>query len=111
MPKPREKTSWPSRGREKPEVVVIGAAQRARVIDELQRLKPVIAARANIAAVDLEFAYDFTNKKHDLVIVLGGDGSILQAARQMGENQLPVLGVNCGQLGFLAALPGVADLS
>ena len=38
------------------------------------------------------------------MIVLGGDGSILQAARQMGIHQTPVLGVNCGRLGFLAAL-------
>ena len=36
--------------------------------------------------------------------MLGGDGSILQAARQMGVHQSPVLGINCGRLGFLAAL-------
>jgi len=53
---------------------------------------------------DLEFAYDFTNSDADLVIVLGGDGSILQSARQLAGLQIPVLGVNCGTLGFLAAL-------
>lgn len=100
----RSKTPWEVAGRKRPNVVIIGAAQRARVVDELQRLKPLIASHAQIAAVDLEFAYDFSGKEHDLVIVLGGDGSILQAARQMGANQCPVLGVNCGQLGFLAAL-------
>ena len=40
----------------------------------------------------------------DLAIVLGGDGSILHAVRQMGSTQLPILGVNLGKLGFLAAL-------
>jgi NAD+ kinase len=39
-----------------------------------------------------------------LAIVLGGDGSILRAARMMGANQLPILGVNLGKLGFLADL-------
>ena len=40
----------------------------------------------------------------DLALVLGGDGSILHAARQMGYRQLPVVGVNLGRLGFLAEL-------
>ena len=43
----------------------------------------------------------------DFAVVLGGDGSILHAVRQMGSTQFPILGVNLGKLGFLAALaPG-----
>lgn len=86
------------------QVLLVGAPDRQRVAEELERLRPVIAARAEIVAIDLEFRYDFRDAKLDLVIVLGGDGSILQVARQMEENQLPVLGINCGRLGFLAAL-------
>ncbi len=37
----------------------------------------------------------------DLVLIFGGDGSILSAARRMGANQIPVFGVNFGKLGFL----------
>ncbi len=95
---------WMSGERQRPEVVILGAPDRDRVRAELARLRGVIASCADIVAEDLEFRYDFTDKHHDLVIVLGGDGSILQAARQMGMNQMPVLGVNCGRLGFLAAL-------
>lgn len=107
LPKPiaaSPSQAWPNRGRERPEVVIMGVPGRRQVRLALERLKPAIAAKAEIVEVDLEFGHDFANTNHDLVIVLGGDGSILQAARQMGENQIPVLGVNCGNLGFLAAL-------
>lgn len=40
----------------------------------------------------------------DLVIVVGGDGTILRTCRQLGSHQRPLLGVNMGRLGFLAEL-------
>lgn len=85
-------------------VVILGAPDRERVRSELERIRPAIAERAEIVAEDLQFSYEFTDNDQDLVIVLGGDGSILQSARQMNTHQTPVLGVNCGRLGFLAAL-------
>jgi NAD+ kinase len=42
----------------------------------------------------------------DFLIILGGDGTILRAARLMSDRQIPMLGIRFGRLGFLAELSG-----
>ena len=42
------------------------------------------------------------NEDIDCVLVLGGDGTMLRAAKDVMDRQIPILGINLGTLGFLA---------
>ncbi len=53
------------------------------------------------------FSMDNLGSNFDLVIVVGGDGSLLQVASSLADHDLPVTGINRGTLGFLTdILPG-----
>ncbi len=85
-------------------ILVLGNANRPGVREEADRLVPFLRQHCQIVLVDLEQKKDLSACSADLTLVLGGDGAILRAARQMGYHQTPVLGVNLGRLGFLADL-------
>lgn len=44
-------------------------------------------------------------KNSDLIIVLGGDGTFLAAARHSHSYDIPIMGVNLGRVGFLTEIP------
>lgn len=47
-------------------------------------------------------------RKADCALVLGGDGTVLRAARNMMDGELPLLGINLGTLGYLAEVESAA---
>ncbi len=85
-------------------VLVLGNACRPGVPECAESLLPFVREHAEVVAVDLRQELDLSEVRADICLVLGGDGAILRAARQMGYQQTPVLGVNLGKLGFLADL-------
>ena len=41
----------------------------------------------------------------DVMLALGGDGTMLNAVRTLGEHEIPVVGINLGSLGFMTSVP------
>jgi len=85
-------------------IFVLGNAHRPGVQEAAETLLPFLRQYVDILVFDLHQKEDLSRQGADLALVLGGDGAILRAARQMGYQQTPVLGVNLGKLGFLADL-------
>lgn len=87
----------------KPTAILLGSGdRRPKILSQLETLRPAINRLVEVVGEDFSYTEDLSDTNADLAIVLGGDGSILRAAKQMGSKQIPVLGVNLGKLGFLA---------
>jgi NAD+ kinase len=92
---------------------VVGRSQQSGLREVLQQLVALLEARGlevvledRLGEVLPEHSQrlatrDEIGKATDLIIVVGGDGSLLSAARTLAKYETPVLGVNRGRLGFL----------
>jgi len=87
-------------------LIILARDQSPRVQDAWRELSEFLKTqeRTEVVAAAVTEDLQLHGLDADLVVVLGGDGAILRACRQLGKEQLPILGINLGRLGFLADL-------
>lgn len=73
----------------------VAVVMHSKIYDHLQELRPAMLEAVGRAD---------TPDGADLAVSLGGDGTFLRTAQWVGDRQIPIVGVNTGHLGYLAAL-------
>jgi len=109
-------------------VALIGKYQSADVAESLLQLAAwfrsqevmVLIEEGTAASISAPgFAavpYDVIGAQADVAVIVGGDGTLLNAARRLAEYGVPLVGVNQGRLGFMTDVPreqmiaGMTDL-
>ena len=91
-------------------VALIGKLRSAEIVTSLRSLTQFLEKRGCEVLVEQEtaadlgvkgFDYESLGKRAQLAIVIGGDGTMLAAARNLVRYHVPVVGVNQGRVGFM----------
>jgi NAD+ kinase len=83
-------------------LLIIANTDKPKVATALKEMIPWIEKRVQVIGVDTQINNEQHRVDADAILVLGGDGTLLSAARRLAGRQIPLLGVNFGRLGFLA---------
>jgi NAD+ kinase len=84
-------------------VFVVAKTDKPNVSSAIETLRGWLTGRAELVGVETDNGHDLRDLQADLILVLGGDGTLLSAARRLHGKQIPLMGVNFGRLGFLSS--------
>jgi NAD+ kinase len=84
-------------------VGLIGNSEKATCAGILRKAERLISRAGRKVAINPDPAA--LAREVDLLLVFGGDGTMLRAARDIAGSATPLLGINIGGLGFLTAVP------
>jgi NAD+ kinase len=84
-------------------VFLVGNAAKPNVRDAFARLEAILGTKCRLVGSDLDCRLErIAEARPDVVVALGGDGTILAVGQAMQHEQRPIIGVNMGKLGYLA---------
>jgi NAD+ kinase len=88
-------------------IAIVANFTKPNVRQAVDELLPWLNQRCQVVAMDSDSKIDLTQVDAESLLILGGDGTLLSAARRLKGRQIPMMGVNFGRLGFLASFtPG-----
>ncbi|MBK9118986.1 MAG: NAD(+)/NADH kinase [Phycisphaerales bacterium] len=84
-------------------VAIVGSPAKPAAAELLPRVRVWVAARATVVYAEITHdAGQALATDPDLLMVLGGDGTLIAAVHGLGLRQVPILGINIGKLGYMA---------
>ena len=84
-------------------VAIIGSPEKSAAPDTLDKVREWVARRAEVVFSEITFdSQKAAAMRPDLLMVLGGDGTLIAAVHGLRQQQVPIVGVNLGKLGYLA---------
>ncbi len=81
-------------------VILFGNPQKPSVAGALDELQPWLEKRVEVER-DTQLNTPWEDESMDFAVALGGDGTMLSAARKFADQNIPVIGINMGKFGFL----------
>ncbi len=84
-------------------VAILASPDKPAAAETLDRMQHWLRGRATVVFAGLTYdGRQALPHAPELLFSLGGDGTLIAAANSLGEQQLPIVGVNLGKLGYLA---------
>ncbi|HWK70820.1 NAD kinase [Pollutimonas sp. M17] len=98
-------------------VAIVGRYQDTGLDAPLRKLADMLGAAGCKVLIEADTAKNTGIREHtvasyqeignqaDLAVIMGGDGTMLGAARQLAHSNVPLIGINHGRLGFITDIP------